>query len=119
MGKVINGIIICSYILYSNLCYSTECLDRVQPITEGQVAQCKGFLFSPSAEEDAYKATQISTLQKEENEILNRRLELYMKESDVLAKEVSQRNNTEGLYRVCYFALGVLVTGYIASNVKR
>lgn len=105
--------------LFNNPSRATECSAKVQPIREGQAAQCSGYLFSPEAESEAYKATQISKLQKEENEILNKRLDLYIKQSDVLAKQLSRKDNTENLYRFAYFGLGVVITGMIAANVNR
>lgn len=110
-------IICCSF--GTNWASATECSVKVQPIKEGQTAQCTGYLFSPEAESEAYKATQISKLQKEENEILNKRLDLYIKQSDVLAKDLSRKDNTENLYRFAYFGLGVVITGMIAANVGR
>ncbi len=94
------------------------CSVPVQPIKKGMEATCDGYLFSPDAESSAYKATRISELQKEENEILQKRLDLYIKQSDVLAKELAKRDNTEDLYRIAYFVGGILITGYLATNLK-
>lgn len=96
-----------------------ECPKNVAPIKKGDSAVCDGYLFSPEAESEAYKAKELAELRKAENEILSQRLELYMKQSDVLAKDVARRDNTESLYRVLYFALGAVLTGYIASNVSK
>lgn len=110
----------CSFILVvSNGVYATNCPKPVQPISEGQTANCSGYLFSPEAESKAYKAVELSDLYKKENEILEKRLELYVRQSDVLAKQVARTENTESLYRLGYFALGVIITGVIASNVNR
>lgn len=103
--------------IFANESAASDCASNVQPIKEGQAAQCTGYLFSPQAESEAYKATQISKLQAEENKILQTRLEMYMHQSDVLAKEVGKRDNTDGLYKFLYFGLGVVVTGVIAANV--
>ncbi len=122
----LNGNIKISCICLSLLCsivfcfnsYSDDCNSSVRPINKGEPAQCTGYLFSPSAESAAYKATRISELQKEENEILQKRLDLYIKQSEVLAKEIAKRDSTEDLKRLGMFVLGVVVTGYIASNLK-
>lgn len=115
--KIISMVIIFNCI-FSSICHS-DCTKPVQPIKQGETAVCDGFLFSPSEEESAYKATQIVDLQKEENEILEKRLTLYMQESDALAKERAQKDNIEGLYRFAYFTLGVIVTGLVVRNVPR
>lgn len=96
-----------------------DCPQNVQVIKQGQTANCDGFLFSPSAESDSYKAKQLADLEKTENDILNERLQLYMKQSDALAKDVGQRDNSESLYRFGYFLLGAIITGYIAVNVRK
>ncbi len=95
------------------------CPKPVSPIRTGEVAVCDGYLFSPEAESEAYKAKRISELQEEENKILQTRLDMYIKQSDILAKEVGKRDNMDGLYKFLYFGLGVVVTGAIAHNVGR
>lgn len=103
-----------------------ECPKNVQPIKAGEVANCNGFLFSPSAESDAWYNKELSQklqkkteLQEQETKILEERLQLYMKQSDVLAKDAAKRDNLDTLYKLGYFALGALVTGYIAANVSK
>jgi hypothetical protein len=107
------------FTLYFGLSSSTfaECTKPVQPIEKGQAAPCSGFIFTEEAESKAFKATQLVDLYKEENEILERRLDLYIQQSDKLANEVATKRNNEDLYRGLYFALGVLATGIIAANV--
>lgn len=113
----ISVIIICSC-FNTPLAHSDSCSRNVQPIEKGQIANCTGFLFSPDAEEKAFKAVEISTLRAQENEILNRRLELYVKQSDALAREIARKQVTEDLYRGLYFVVGAVVTGFIAANVR-
>lgn len=110
----------------------SEC-PHVEPIQKGQPAPCDGFYFSDEAEkqaasarEDAETYQKINTeLQKKsenqakENEILERRLKNYIEQSDVLSKNIAQRDNNESLYRMLYFGLGAVVTGFIAANVSK
>lgn len=109
-----------------------ECPNPVQPIKNGEQANCDGFLFSDQAEKDAsaYKNNAEyyeelsnawavkSKLQTDENQILEQRLKLYMDATSNLSKEVASRDNSESLYRFVYFGLGVLVTGLIVRNVS-
>jgi hypothetical protein len=122
MGKINVRIISCivgiSLFCYSSNVMGRECPKPVQPISEGQSANCTGYLFSDKAESDAYKATRIAELQKEENEILQKRLDLYIKQSETLAKQISKKDSTEGFVRIGYFVLGAVLTGVIASNVR-
>lgn len=104
---------------------------KVTEIKKGEAAPCDGFYFPDWAEKEAAESrddaeylkkvndelTRKSQAQAAESEILERRLNLYMQQSDVLSKDVARRDNTESLYRVLYFGLGALLTGYIASNV--
>lgn len=108
-----------------------------QPVTalKGQqpfFPDCDGYFFTDAAEKQAAEARDDaaslklineklnlkSKAQTEENEILERRLNLYIQQADVLSKDVARRDNSESLYRFGYFILGVVVTGYIASNVR-
>lgn len=104
-------------LLFSGNVYS-ECPNRVQPIQQGQAANCSGYLFSPDAESEAYKATQLADLYKTDNEILEKRLKLYMDETQALSKELSSRDNNESIYRFIYFGAGILVTGLIVRNLR-
>jgi len=105
----------------------------VKPINRGQKAECDGFYFSDDAERAASNAKKDvevlkkindelekkSAAQAKETEILERRLNLYVTQSEILSKKEAQRDNMESLYRIGYFALGALLTGVIASNVNR
>lgn len=110
-----------------------DCPNNVQPIKKGEVAVCDGFLFSDGAEKTASQARddadyykklsdklqEKSDLEDKQSQILNDRLKLYIDESKALSKTVAQKDNTESLYRFVYFALGVVITGVIAVNVRR
>lgn len=106
---------------------------NVAPIEKGQPAPCDGFYFSDEAEKQAAGAKQDAEYtqkindqlvkksegQAKENEILERRLNLYIQQSEVLSKDVARRETNENLYRVLYFGLGAVLTGFIAANVQR
>lgn len=112
-------VLLATIILFNcNFSYA-DCPKNVQPIKQGQTANCDGFLFSPSSEESAYKDKELASLYKSENEILQERLELYMKQSDVLANNVSDHDTKDSLIRLGYFSLGAILTGLIASRVGR
>lgn len=123
----VNGILLkislCGTLLFtcvfSPAARSDECAKPVTPIEKGISSPCTGYLFSPAAESDAWKTKQLSELQVQQNAILERRLNLYIQQSDVLAKQVASRDNTESFYRIAYFVVGAALTGYIAVNVNR
>lgn len=108
-----------------------EC-PNVQPIKQGDVAACSGFLFSDLAEKQAAQARddakfyqtfseQLShkvDIEANQNTILEKRLKLYMDESEVLSKRVANTETTETLYRLAYFTLGVVVTSLVVRNVR-
>jgi hypothetical protein len=111
-----------------------KCPDDVQVINKGQVANCDGLLFSPEAskkvdetQQDAeYYKSLSSKLQIrydlviKEQEILDRRLKLYVDQSNTLAKEVIDKDNMDKWQKLGYFTLGVLATGiavYGASQI--
>ena len=135
--NVVNAIISRTLVLAlffsgNNVWASTSCPKPVSVIKQGEVATCSGFLFSPEAEQQAeeyradsefYKRLNKSLNEKtgileNENEILQKRLNLYITQSEVLSKDKAQRDSTETLYRFISFGLGVLVTGLIVRNVR-
>jgi hypothetical protein len=106
------------FIFWTGTVDAADCLTPVQPIKEGQIASCDGYLFSPSAESQAYKATRIAELQEKENKILEERLKNYQQQSAELAKQLGKKESTEDLVRIGYFTLGAILTGVIAANVN-
>lgn len=117
MKGIIYAIII-SMGVYSPVSYGSTCSKPVSPIKQGDVATCDGFIFSKEAENEAYKATKLVPLLEEENKILEKRINLYIKSNDELLKYVDRKESTETLIRGLYFISGVLITGYIAANIK-
>lgn len=110
--------LVCVSLCFHNLAYGTACAQNVQAIKEGQVANCEGYLFSPAAESEAYKATQLVDLYKDQNQILEERLKLYINESTQLAKEKARKDTTEDLIRIGYFLGGILTTALVVRNVR-
>lgn len=112
---------------------SSDGCSQVKPIDKGQPAPCDGYFFPEEdmnqAQADRLQATylgeintllvQKSELEGKENEILQRRLELYQKQANTLSEDVARRESNESLYRIGYFALGAVITGFIAANVRK
>lgn len=112
------------------------CPEDIQVLNKGQVANCSGILLSPNASKQMDEAIADSKYFKEINlklierkeltdkqvSILDQRLQLYMNESTVLAKELSTRDSQSSFQKIMYFGLGVLATGiavYGASRLDR
>lgn len=124
-------IILTTILLFTTPIYA-DCLKDVQVIKQGQEASCDGFLFSNTAEKQAeeyrsdslfYKSYSDKLQEKiklEDNEIdiLQKRLNLYIQESNALSNEVAKRDNNEGLYRFAYFVLGIVTTGLLVRNIR-
>lgn len=111
--------------------YADTC--PVAPIKKGQSAPCDGFYFNKDAENQAdqyrddanfYKKlsdslTQKTNIMQDENDVLQKRLDLYIKESSTLTKEQTSRDNTEEFIRIGCFSLGILVTALIVRNIRQ
>lgn len=118
-------------VLLPHLAFS-DCVQDVQTIKQGDIANCDGFLFSDAAEKQAeqyrsdalfYKSysdrlNEKVQLEANENDLLQKRLNLYVQESATLSQEVSKRDNNENLYRFAYFVLGVVTTGLVVRNIR-
>lgn len=112
-------------ILFTTSTVFAQCPKNVQPIKEGQTANCTGFLFSPETEKKANDAVEDAKYYKEltdrlikrkeltdkEINILDKRLELYIKQSEITAKELNRKRNEDKWQKVIWFGLGVLATG--------
>lgn len=104
----------------------------VAPIKQGQPAPCDGYYFNKDAENRAEQARDDADFYKklsnaqgyksgilqDENDVLQKRLNLYIQESKDLSEAKAKSETTETLIRVGYFTLGVLVTALIARNVR-
>lgn len=109
------------------------CPESVQPLKKGEVANCNGLLYSPEADDQAAKDHLDAKYYKEINlrlekrkeltdkeiEILDKRLNLYVDQSQTLADQLAKKESTTKWERVLWFGLGVLATGIAVSGAKR
>lgn len=131
MEQKLNALILSCCLAMSPVSGADSC--DVTPIKKGSVAPCDGFFFNKDAEAQAeqyrddanfYKRysdalKQKSDLQANENDVLQKRLNLYIQESSALAKDKVSKDTTEDIIRIGYFSLGVLITTLIVRNVRQ
>lgn len=130
MLKIIFSIIF----LFSQLTFA-QCPDDIQEINKGQVANCDGLLFSPEASQEAldnkndleyYKKVSDKLLKRKdltdkEIGILDKRLQIYIEQSRILAEEVHKKEKEDKWQKFIYFGLGVFATGiavYGAAHLR-
>ena len=116
--------ILLALVFMTNVAFA-ECPKNVQPLKKGEVANCDGFLFSPETEQKAANAIDDAKYYKELNvrlfkrkeltdkeiNILDKRLELYIKQSEVTALELNRKRSEDKWQKIIWFSLGVLATG--------
>lgn len=114
------------------LIFNSPAFATVTPIKQGQPAPYNGFVFDYDSESEAEQARTDASyfkrlsdkqaekiaLQDNESQILEKRLQLYINESNVLAKDRATTELTERLYILGAFALGVIATGLIVRNIR-
>lgn len=123
------------YLLIFSLISSTSfasCPKNVQVIQKGQEANCDGFLFSDEAEKKAAQAIEDSKYYKKLNErleqrkkltdkeieVLDKRLKLYIEQSETLAERLNKRETQNSWERVLWFSLGIVVTGLAVKGAS-
>lgn len=120
-------------ILAFALLFNSPVFATVEPIKKGAPAPYDGFVFDAPSEAEASQAVTDAdfykhlsdkqaekiTLQDNESQILEKRLQLYINESNVLAKDRASTESTEKLYLLGAFALGVIATGFAVRNVRQ
>jgi len=120
-------------VLAISLLFTSPAFATVEPIHKGDTAPYDGFIFDNPAEADAeqdradaayYKdlsEKQAEKIQLEENEskILDDRLQLYIKESNTLAKDKANSDFNEKLLLFGSFSLGCVITTLIVRNVRQ
>lgn len=127
-----NGIIslICASLIVIPA-HGGSCPQNVTPIKKGEVAVCDGFLFSDEAEKQASKALDDSkyykalsdklfereALSTKENDIMQRRLDLYISQSKVLAEQNVKYEDRTFWQNTGYFVLGAAATGLLGYAV--
>ena len=114
------------------LIFNSPAFANVTPIKKGEVATTDGFLFDHQSESEAEQArtdadyykrlsdkqAEKIALQDNESQILEKRLQLYITESNALAKDKALTESTERLYLLGAFALGVIATGLAVRNLR-
>lgn len=109
---------------------ASECQKPVQVIKAGEVANCDGFLFSDKAEKDAatardnveyYRSYSAALeakvdLELNRNKILEKRLDLYIDQTNKLTEKSARQENDNFYKNVGLFFLGGLAM-YAAYNV--
>lgn len=134
--KDVLSLFLCIHLLtFNTLALASDCVESVTLIEKGTPASCTGFLFSPDAEQQAsldhrnakyYKLLSEklelrSTLIINQNEILEKRLQLYMEQSNTLSQELQKKERMSDWQKVGYFVLGITLTSlavYGASQLK-
>lgn len=96
----------------------------VVPLTNGQPAPYTGYLFTPEAEQKARLANDELKYYKDVNDTLTKinsynkqQVDLLQQKSDLYRTELDKKDKTSYLENVGFFALGVLVTGVLASSL--
>lgn len=109
------------------------CPESVQPLKKGEVANCDGLLYSPGADDQAAKDHLDAKYYKEINlrlekrkeltdkeiEILDKRLNLYVNQSEVLADQLARKESANKWERIIWFGLGVVATGIAVHGASR
>lgn len=120
--------------IFSQISYA--CPQDIQEIQKGQVANCTGLLFSPEASKNVDEAIQDAKYYKDLTErlyqrqdltnqeisTLDKRLNLYMDQSETLAKQLHKKEKEDKWQKIIYFGMGVFATGiavYGASQLSR
>lgn len=131
VGIILMIKILVSVLLCANMSFAS-CPKPVQPIKKGSIANCDGFLFSDKTEKKASVAVEDSKYYKnlsdkldlrvkaslDREDVVNKRLNLYIKQSETLAEKIERKERFEIIKNVLYFSLGATLTAIIASNVK-
>ena len=104
--------------------FASDCQESVTLIEKGTPAQCTGFLYSPDADAQAAsdhrdvkyfrlineKLTERQDLMLQQNQILDKRLKLYMDQSHVLSQELQRKERQSEWAKVGWFLLGIGIT---------
>lgn len=122
-------------LLFNQIAWANKCPEDIQVLEKGQVANCDGLLFSPEASKKADEAIEDVKYYKsltdklgsridysnKETEILEKRLKLYIDQSNILADQMIKKENEDKWQKVIWFGLGVIATGaafYGASHLN-
>lgn len=119
MIKFILSLMLCSQIVFA------DC-KPVQYLSQGEPAQCGGYLFSPAKElqvrgkvEDYDRLTELSKKQDELISVLNQRIDVQTQTNDNLRANLKFEEDKSFWTKALYFGLGVLATGLVVYSVKQ
>jgi len=115
------------------LIFNSPAFANVTPIKKGDTATTDGFLFDRNSEAQAeqdrsdaayYKSLSDKqadkiTLEENESKILDDRLQLYIKESNTLAKDKANSDFNEKLLLFGSFSLGAIITTLVVRNARQ
>jgi hypothetical protein len=125
MSQIVKIILIFNIAIWNSFAMASDCQESVTLLDKGTPAPCTGFLFSPDAEAQAASDARDAKYYKlineklelrhdlmlEQNEILDKRLKLYMDQSHTLATELHKKESRSTWEKVGWFVLGIGVTG--------
>lgn len=105
--------------------FAGDCDNRVTKVDKGGLAPCSGYLFSPELERElrikdaTYDQMEALVKKNEElNSILYERVD-NLQELNLKLNDKIQASGTQDFYeKFLFFGLGVIVTGFIAANVR-
>lgn len=109
------------------------CPEDVQVIEKGQTANCSGVLLSPEASKKADEAIEDSKYYKElseklyqrqnyttkEIDILEKRVDLWINQSELLSEQLVKKENQNEWQKVIYFSLGLITVGIAAYGTSK
>ena len=121
-----------AFLIGQVLAHAGECSKPVQVISNGEIANCSGFLFSDEAEKVAAtakkdvdffnilvpKLEERLKLEQERSDILEKRLNLYINQAEILAEDKVKSETRKFWERLGLFSLGI-ITMYGAYQVAR
>lgn len=126
-------ICILTVVFFTTFQCRAACPESVQLLEKGKPANCTGFLYSPEAEaksaqdhadaifykEYVEKLEKRKELTEKQIQILDKRLDLYIRQSETLAEQLHKRESQNKWERIMWFGLGVLATGIAVHGASR
>lgn len=121
------NIFVATLILLSSIQgYATLCENPVTSLKEGTTAPCTGYLFTPEKELEVRlkvstydQMEQLVKRQEELNSILYKRVDNLQDLNLKMSDKISAGESKNFYEKFLYFGLGVIVTGFIATNVGK
>lgn len=118
--------------LFSQLTFA-QCPEDIQELQKGQVANCSGLLFSPDEAKRVIgtqndvkyykllseKLTLRADLTNKEISVLDKRLNIYIDQSYLLATQLHKKEKEDKWQKMIYFALGVFATGIAVHGASQ